>query len=190
VSDLQLSAVLLAGGESQRMGRDKATIDLSGTPLWHTQVATLTQLKPLEIFVSARTDPPWRPGETIFVADQSPSVGPLSGIVAALRRMRGTHLLVLAIDLPFMTPQYLQTLRPECRIGIGAVPKIRDRAEPLAAIYPVEATAEFANALSGSDHSLQSVVRNLEKAGKLGAIVVPEQNATLFRNLNSPTDLN
>ncbi|HEY2139818.1 MAG TPA: nucleotidyltransferase family protein, partial [Chthoniobacterales bacterium] len=49
-----LSAVLLAGGESRRMGRDKATIQFNGCPLWERQLEIVRALNPDTIFVSAR----------------------------------------------------------------------------------------------------------------------------------------
>src|SRR5262249_31891495 len=81
---MTFSAVLLAGGESRRMGRDKATILFRGKPLWEVQLEKLKKLAPKEIFVSARVDPPWRPNDVLFVADVPPSRGPLSGLAASL----------------------------------------------------------------------------------------------------------
>ena len=84
---LSLSAVLLAGGESRRMGTDKATFVFRGKPLWQVQLETLQKLRPKEIFVSARIDPPWRREDVLFVADLPPSRGPLSGLAASMNRM-------------------------------------------------------------------------------------------------------
>src|SRR5258707_3362744 len=92
-----VSAVLLAGGESRRMGTDKATFLFRGKPLWQVQLETLRRLRPAEIFLSARTDPSWRPDDVQFIADIPPSCGPLSGIAASLVKIRTAHLLALAI---------------------------------------------------------------------------------------------
>ncbi len=107
---MNISAVLLAGGESRRMGKDKATLLFHGKPLWQIQLELLRKLARIEIFVSARTDPLWRPADLQFVADDPPSHGPLSGLGAVLARMHTKHLLALAIDMPFMTEKYLRFL--------------------------------------------------------------------------------
>jgi molybdopterin-guanine dinucleotide biosynthesis protein A len=69
------------------------------------------------------------------------------------------------------------------------VPKIGDRAEPLAAIYPREAALHIGNALTGSDCSLQSLIRRLVTAGKLQEISVEERDKKLFLNVNSSSEL-
>jgi molybdopterin-guanine dinucleotide biosynthesis protein A len=184
-----VSAVLLAGGESRRMGRDKATLLFRGKPLWQIQFQTLQKLEPKEIFVSARIDPRWRRDDVRFVADVPPSHGPLSGLDASMNRMSTTHLLALAIDMPWMSNTYLGFLCAQIEAGCGVLPKIGDRAEPLAAIYPREAAIETGRALAGADFSLQSLARHLVAAGKLRVIPVTEQQEKFFRNVNELADL-
>src|SRR5262249_34047040 len=111
---MNISAALLAGGESRRMGKDKAILLFRGKPLWQVQLELLRKLRPTEILVSARTVPVWRPANVRFVADDSPSRGPMSGLAASLARARTKHLLALAIDMPFVTEKYLKFL---CRRG-------------------------------------------------------------------------
>ena len=186
---MNISAVLLAGGESRRMGKDKATVLFRGKPLWEVQLGLLRTLDPSEIFVSARTDPSWRPGDVGFVADISPSRGPLSGLAASLARMRTTHLLALAIDMPFMTENFLRHVCDQIEACVGVVPKIDNRAEPLAAIYPREAVIDFQNALAGTDFSLQTLTRSLVDTGKLRELAINEQQKQLFVNVNEISDL-
>lgn len=184
-----LTAVLLAGGESRRMGTDKATFFFRGKPLWQVQLETLEKLKPREIFVSARIDPLWRRDEVVFVADVPPSHGPLSGLAASMNRMITSHLLALAIDMPWMSNKYLEFLSAQIEPGCGVLPKIHDRAEPLAAIYPREAAIETGKALASADFSLRSLTCDLIALGKLRVVPVTQQEEKLFRNINEPADL-
>ena len=186
---MNLSAVLLTGGESRRMGKDKATALFQGKLLWQLQLNLLRDLQPAEIFLSARSDPDWRPTDIKFVADEPPSRGPLSGVAASLGRIGTKHLLALAIDMPFMNEKYLRFLCDQTEPGCGVLPMIGDRAEPLAAIYPVEARVDLVAALSGSDFSLQTATQRLVQAGRLRVISVTEAEKEFFRNLNEPADL-
>src|SRR6266705_2057008 len=129
---MNISAVLLTGGESRRMGKDKATLLFRGKPLWQIQLNLLQKLEPTETLISARTDPVWRPPEVKFVQDDPPSRGALSGLAVALARMRTKHLLVLAVDMPFMTEKYLRFLCDKIAPDRGVLPMIGDRTEPLA----------------------------------------------------------
>ncbi|MFZ3377320.1 MAG: molybdenum cofactor guanylyltransferase [Chthoniobacterales bacterium] len=186
---MKISAVLLVGGESHRMGQDKATIIFRGKPLWQIQLDLLRKLDPVEIFISARTDPPWRPSDMQFVWDDPPSRGPLSGLRAALAQIQTGHLLALAIDMPFMSEDYLRAIGNEIGPGCGVLPMIGDRAEPLAAIYPAHAHVDLVEALSGIDFSFQTLTNKLVKTGKLRALNVVKEEEMLFRNLNEPADL-
>jgi molybdopterin-guanine dinucleotide biosynthesis protein A len=185
---MNLSAVLLAGGESRRMGQDKATLLFRGRPLWQIQLNLLRKMQPDEIFVSARTDPKWRPSDVQFVPDEAPSRGPLSGLLATLQQIHTDLLLVLAIDLPFMTPEYLRSLCDQAGLSRGVVPMIGDRAEPLAAIYPKCSHLDLVAALSTEQFSLQSVIKKLLLADKLRLAKVSKDDERLFRNLNEPCD--
>jgi molybdopterin-guanine dinucleotide biosynthesis protein A len=185
---MNISAVLLAGGESRRMGQDKATLVLHGKWLWEIQLDLLRRLRPKEIFLSARSDPVWRPADVHFASDQTPSRGPLSGLAATLPRIRTGHLLALAIDMPLMTEDFLRSLSKLIKPSYGVVPMIGDRAEPLAAIYPKSADSDVIAALAGPDFSLQSLTRRLIGASKLRLVSVSENEENYFRNLNKPGD--
>jgi molybdenum cofactor guanylyltransferase len=186
---MNISTVLLAGGESRRMGTDKAVLLFRGKPLWQIQLDLLSKLEPTEILVSARSDPLWRPSAVQFVADAAPSRGPLSGLAASLSRIRTGHVLALAVDMPFMTEGYLRSLCDQIESGRGVLPIIGDRAEPLAAIYPAGGYVDLVAALSGAEFSLQALTKKLVEAGKLKTLSVTKEEQKLFWNLNAPADL-
>ena len=181
--------MLLAGGESRRMGRDKATIEFDGRLLWERQLELLRTLGPEELFVSARTKPVWLPADVELLLDDPPSRGPLSGLTKALATMRTTHLVALAIDMPFMTSEQLQRLYELAETARGVVPIIGDRAEPLAAVYPAEVSPDFGEVFGGTDFSLQELTRKLAFQDKIRFFPVAAREEYFFRSVNDPDDL-
>ena len=187
---MSLSAVLLCGGDSRRMGRDKATIDWRGRPLWQVQLEKLRELAPDRILLSAREDREWRPADVGLVTDAAPSRGPLSGLAAALAISSTDHLLVLAIDLPHLSASQLQRITEMAAPGVGAAPLIDDRIEPLAAVYPRESAQFFRDALDTREYfSLQPLIRELADAGRMRLINVASSDRELYKNVNAPEDL-
>ena len=182
------SAVLLAGGESTRMGRDKATLEWRGLPLWAQQLDKLRAVTS-NIFVSARFAVPWRPADVELIIDESPSRGPLSGLTASLEIMETDCLLALAVDMPFMTPSHLEELCECARPEMGAVPVVDGKVEPLAAVYPKRAATIFAEALNGTDHSVQRLVQRLSELGLIRKIPIAAAAARFYRSINYPEDL-
>ena len=185
---MTLSAVLLVGGESTRMGRDKATVEWRGRPLWEWQLEKLRALTP-NILVSARSDLSWRRPDLKLVIDQPPSRGPLSGITATLTTMDADCLLVLAVDMPSITVSNLKRLCDCAEPGLGVVPVVNGKVEPLAAVYPKRAASIFTEALHGTDHSVQQVVRRLTALELVRQIPIADSAAGYFRSINYPADL-
>jgi molybdopterin-guanine dinucleotide biosynthesis protein A len=173
-----ISAVLLAGGKSQRMGRDKALMPMpgSGDLLWQRQLRVLEALQPREIFWSG----PPRPGlpETVrLVPDMVRSAGPLAGVTACLIEARTDLLVVLAIDLPQMDADYLAALVGRCTPVRGAVPDRAGNFEPLAAVYPALLQDLAADRLRQGRYAMHDFVP------------VSDKDHAKFTNLNWPEDL-
>jgi molybdopterin-guanine dinucleotide biosynthesis protein A len=186
---MTLTAVLFAGGQSRRMGADKATLVFAGGPLWARQLGALRDLKPDTLWVSARERPAWCPAEIEAVLDAPPARGPLSGLAAVLGRVRTTHMLALAVDLPLMTKEHLQKLWAQAQPGCGVMPLTGDDFEPLCAIYPVEAGAAAADALAGGRLVLQSFAKFLVEQKRARIYLLAESERAFYRNVNTRADL-
>ncbi len=183
------SAVLLAGGKSSRMGRDKAALPVNGRPLWRRQLAVLAATDAGEIFISGKSDGPWADDGLTVIPDESPDCGPLGGLTAALRHCGSPWLLVLAVDMPKMTPSFLRQLAEKVESSHrGIVPTLRGFPEPLAAIYPKRALSFAEAALRGGQLKLEHLIRALESAGLVQTSPVPAREARLFTNWNTPGD--
>lgn len=179
---------LLAGGQSRRMGTDKAALDWRGQPLWRYQLRLAAEINAREILIAGKPDGPYRdalpPGG--LVPDQLPGRGPISGIAALLTAMRSEWLVVAAVDMPFLDAAVLRQLLAARREGWGVVPIVQARAEALAAVYPRGLATLAQRHATSEDHSLQSFVRAAEAAGLVRRLPWPEEKA--FRSLNTPGD--
>ncbi len=191
---LPLTAVLLAGGQSRRMGSDKAQLEFEGQPLWRRQIALLESMQPAEIFVSGPRRPGF-PDALRNVEDAGTNQGPLAGLATALRAAASPHVLVLAIDMPLMTGAFLAELRGRARPGRGVVPFLLEREtrekfyEPLAAIYPRECVELVDRHLASADWSMQTLVRAGVSAGLLAEFEIPAGTRKCFANANTPGSL-
>ena len=186
---MTLTAMLLAGGRSQRMGRDKVTMTFDDQPLWQRQLQLLRKISPTTLWVSARTRPAWCPLDVEIVLDDPPSQGPLSGLTPGLRRLQTSHLLVLAIDLPRVSPEHLRKLWSLTQPGKAIIPFNGDYFEPLCAIYPAEAAPIAQEVLNGGDFSLQHFARTLVNTSRGHAYPLSQNERSLYLNLNTPEDL-
>jgi molybdopterin-guanine dinucleotide biosynthesis protein A len=187
---LTFSAVLLAGGQSSRMGQDKALLPMPGSNLllWQRQLRLLEELRPEKIFLSGPARP-GLPGHVRAISDEVENAGPLAGISACLNLMPSDLLVVLAIDLPQMNALFLKNLLIRCSSSRGVVVQHDDFFEPLATIYPKGLHALAAEHLRQGRHAMQDLIREAVRRGLLQAIPLDEKDAPLFKNLNSPADL-
>ncbi len=186
---LSLSGAVLAGGESRRMGRDKAMLCLNGEPLWLHQKRVLLESGAQPVTVVRKRGQPSFDANEQFLYDTVDGAGPLAGLHAALSACQ-THLLaVLAVDMPKIDAAWFCWLLSFCRPGMGAVVRSPAGFEPLAAIYPREALATVTSRLRSNDRSLQHLVIALVEAHQLVAIPLPEGDHRRLFNWNTPDDI-
>ena len=185
-----LSAVLLAGGKSSRMGQDKALLPLPscGHLLWQRQLRVLEELEPREIYWSG-PERPGLPEKVHIVPDTLRNAGPLGGVCSCLWKATTDIVVVLAVDLPRMDAAYLKALAQRCTPVRGAVPQNGDELEPLAAIYPATLHELAADRLRQGRYAMQDFVREAVRRELMEVVPVCDKDHVKFTNLNSPEDL-
>jgi molybdopterin-guanine dinucleotide biosynthesis protein A len=139
MSEALLYGLVLAGGRSTRMGRDKASLPYGGRPQLERAVELLAP-HVQRVFVSVRSEQWDDPQRAAYdrIADLKPDLGPLGGIHAALATHPGHGWLVLACDLPFLgepTLQHLIVHRAPGRLATAYRSHHDGLPEPLCAIY-------------------------------------------------------
>lgn len=173
--------VVLAGGASTRMGRDKALLEIEGETLAVRAARLLGEVCGEVLTADA--------GRFGGIPD-GPGRGPAAGLLGAARAKPGRSLLVLAVDLPFVPMPLLEELASSD--ADLAVPSWSGGVEPLCALYGPAALAVLEQRVGRGELSLWSLpetpglsVRRLGEA-ELRRFGDP---ARMFLNLNRPEDL-
>ena len=189
----RLNGLLLAGGKSSRMGRDKASMVVGGDGITQARRAAELLGKFCErTFVSLRAGQPAPEGaQRLEVLVDSPlAQGPLSGILAAFQKDPEAAWLVLACDLPFISEQVLSHLiahrKPNDPPPFLAFASSSDGLpEPLCAIYEPSARAVLERH-AARGHFCPRHIMIEEKAD---LIALPKGAIDALTNLNTPQDL-
>lgn len=187
----QLTGAVMAGGQSRRMGRDKALLAHEGRPLWFRQAAILreTGAAPVAVVRAPGQSPLGLPEDILLWHDLIAGAGPLAGLHAALSQCRTSLLAVLAVDMPRIDAWWFQWLGSFSGSTVGAMACRPDGThEPLAAIYPRLALAEVTARLAGPDRSLQALADALIGRHLLRSVPLPENELWRVSNWNTPGD--
>lgn len=181
-----IAGALLLGGASQRMGSDKARLALGGEPLAARSAALLASLFE-EVLLVGGAPPEGAPGRA--VADVPGPRCALRGLVAALEAARAPRVLVVATDLPGLSPALLLALiaLPEADV---VLPRSRAGLEPLCALYRRDSVLPVARArLAAGElalHALVAALRSETLGGDELAAVDPDGSA--LANVNTPEE--
>ncbi|WP_219834496.1 molybdenum cofactor guanylyltransferase [Paenibacillus sp. R14(2021)] len=200
----ELTGIILAGGQSSRMGRDKALLPIEGKPLLQTIAERMLQLGMRRIVIASGTPEreatyasllPKLPAEVAYAADRFPDCGPLAGLHAALSLLPGgAYGFVMACDMPYISETLLErmlqaavaaggrlTTEGSTRIITGPQ-VIRVENQPFHALYHASAAAELAQRLARKELRMMSLL------GALRSVQVPiyEAEEAAFLNLNAP----
>jgi molybdopterin-guanine dinucleotide biosynthesis protein A len=186
---LDLCAVILAGGQSRRMGFNKALLPIQGRPLIQF---ILERVRPLtdQVLVSANDPGPFEFLRLPVVADVFEGQGPLAGLHAAMLHSARLQFLLLACDLPNLHEAMLHRLAASVGDFDAVVPRTSDGAiHPLCAVYrrtclPVIET----NLRRGMNKVADVLLSPHLRVKRLG----PEEGEFSdldLTNLNTPSDL-
>jgi len=153
------TAVILAGGESRRMGRDKASTLLHGKPLLQH---VLEEVEPLftDVLISVRELRADMTSQQII--DDSKDRGPMVGIKAALEQVSSPWIFVIACDMPFVSEPLIRLLETN-RDGHQAVlPYAFDRPQPLFGFYAKSSLPMMSERIEQGERSMMRLIDQLD----------------------------
>ncbi len=181
-----LAGIILAGGASRRMGRDKATLPYEGSTLVERMVDIL---KPrcAPIFVIAAPGQAMPALDADVLRDEVLGVGPLLATGRGLRAAAdaGSELaFVSAVDMPLLTVDLIDTLvAPAVRVGADVVLPWDGRDHYLAGVYRTALAGRVDELIGAGERSMRALVDRVDTQ----RIVMPQQRA--LTNINTAADL-
>jgi molybdopterin-guanine dinucleotide biosynthesis protein A len=185
-----ISAIILAGGESRRLGQDKASLVIEGQPLLVRTLETVSQLAE-DLIVVTGDVVRYRhlaPGARL-IPDERPGQGSLMGVYSGLRVARHPQALVVACDLPFLS---LPLLRYMVSLSPGAdvvVPRIGQLMEPLHAIYSQACLAPMQEQLDAGRRRVVDFYHQVRvRYVGAGEVERLDPSHRSFINVNTPAD--
>ena len=186
----ELSLLIIAGGRSSRLGRDKRKLKLGELPLLESTLCQGRKANFSEIFLCAEAPSPFLTelaeeyGATLLL-DEKQNFGPVSGLAKGLSSISKPWALAVAGDMPFLEFEEL------CRFSddlpareLALLPTTQGRLQPLAAFYRRETAPYFQRALSEGIRKIRQVLKAFPFSQREYS-----SSPSHFFNLNTPADL-
>jgi molybdenum cofactor guanylyltransferase len=182
---------VLAGGKSERMGRDKAMIIVAGRTLLERAVGTVREAGGVPLIVGAPREAGGLAG--VRFEDEGASggarVGPLNAVRHGLRFGGTPVIVVLACDLPLVPADLLRYMAAECERHAAVVPRAAGELQVLAAAYAVSCLETIERRLASGERSVHGVLREVDGRIIEGEELLPFGGEGIFLNVNAPPDL-
>lgn len=183
-----ITGVILAGGKSRRMGRNKALLDLGGIYLIEKIYQTMSKLFPQVILITNTPD------EYAFLncryqGDIYPGIGSIAGLHSALSTSYTDRIFVVPCDVPFLNPELITLLCQTDHTYDAAVPLSRQGIEPLHALYHRRCLPQLELAIEQGDKKLQNFLQDIWTYFLPVSAYhhIPDAEHS-FRNVNRPED--
>ena len=186
----ELTAFILAGGKSTRMGVDKAFVQLDGRTLL-ARALELARGLASDVRIVGDVAKFGKMGPV--VEDIFQNCGPLGGIHAALRASATDLNLILAVDLPFVAARFLKYVIEQAvnsPSALAVVPRAAGGWQPLCAVYRRSFAEGAETALRGGHNKIDRLFDSLEiRVIDEDELVQAGFSFDIFRNLNTPEEL-
>lgn len=185
-TELVVTGVILAGGKSSRMGRDKGLIPLKDKPMIRYGLEALSTLTKSVVISTDNSD--YRQFGYPLVSDQIRHIGPMGGLHAVLQAVSTPYILALSVDMPFISSTILQQLVQYCNTGMDAiVARFLAKIEPLCGVYSVSIHPVISEQIKAGDYSLQHLLQRIRT--KYVDFDTNRLEVNPFLNINTPDEL-
>ena len=182
--ELEIEIFVLAGGKSSRMGRDKGLVSLNGKPMISYVLETMKQLDmPIKIIANSNTYDNF--GFPV-IGDVVKEKGPMGGLLTAMEETTANVVFLVSCDMPFVRIEAANALLEAVNEEDIVAPLVRQRVNPLFALYPVHLKESVKNLISEEQLKMTDfILKNRHTLVPSGF----RKNSGNFRNINTQQEL-
>ena len=184
---MQVAAIILAGGNSSRMGEDKGLLELNGTPMIGHVINTLKGITD-DILIVSNNEAYQQFGLPVY-SDIIPNKGPIGGIYTGLLKSNSEVNIVISCDSPFVTTSFLNKLIAESDGQEVTISSYNDRVHPTIGIYKRCIKSTIKQQIDSNEFKLMKTIEKLQHQ------IIPFSSAhkdidpIIFSNINTQQDL-
>jgi molybdopterin-guanine dinucleotide biosynthesis protein A len=184
-----ITGILLAGGKSQRMGREKGTLEIGNRLMYEYPLEVLETICE-EILISSCSDQPSLAGHQV-VCDEIKGIGPMGGIHSCLGQSPTDLNIVLSYDMPLISEGLLRHLVAESHGWDAVIPALhQDKPEPLCAVYRKSVLGAFRDLIKKKQYAVHQVIPMIKSRVLIIDDTMAFYHPDLFLNINRQSDLN
>ena len=176
------TGIVLAGGESRRLGKDKALLEVGGHTLLSRAIILLQPLAG-EVLVIGPERSCCLPYPVLFVNDMKPHLGPLAGLHTGLLASPSERNLVVPVDMPFLNRSHLEMLLAANADAQAAVYRVHGRLQPLPARVDRNCTPIIENMMQAGDLALEQMLK------RVPAAIIDSDDEDLAADIDTNEDL-
>lgn len=190
---IPVTAAVMAGGRSMRMGVDKTLLAVDGETLLARVVEAVAEVCEHTVVVTNRTDQvvaAGLPADTPVVFDEVPFQGPLGGLVTALKEAPDDWVLAVAADIPWLEPGVIRALWEARGDAAVVVPVTEKGVEPLLALYHRDCLPVARRVLASGRRRLVAIFPEVKVVElPLESLRLADPSLRSLVNVNTPEDL-
>jgi molybdopterin-guanine dinucleotide biosynthesis protein A len=185
-----ITGIILAGGKSSRMGKDKALFDFKGKKLVSYAIETLKPLCGTLIISANQSLEKYETFRLPVISDEIKNVGPMGGILTCLKHSETQHNLIISCDTPFVGCELFKHLLNEIENFQVVVPSHETfLIEPLNAYYNTNIIGEMEKSIGNGNYKVMDFFKKV----RFKSVEINEKlsffNEHLFLNINTLKDM-
>jgi molybdenum cofactor guanylyltransferase len=183
---MKLTGIILAGGNSSRMGFDKGLMEFKGRKLVEYPLHLLR--KYCDELIISSNNPDYNQFGVKVIGDEISGKGPVSGIFTSLKKSGNEWNMVTGCDMPYLNEALMDELLENLGRNSGIVPVHQGFIEPLSSIYHKNLTDDLFWAIQSDKLSFYQILKGANITFHPVDCLL-KSFPLLFRNFNTPGDI-